>query len=102
MREIDISITKGSIESFAVTLKDGSPEVMATVALWTPNGKRISSYTIHTSEYCEHHFELPPEMIFPIQEIASRLETIVMSECNKALRLLPVYPQEEEENGSNP
>lgn len=85
MRQIDVQITKGQIESFAVTLKDNIPDVSAQVSLFTADGKKISTFTIGTQGYHDSKFELPLEMIQPILQIADRLERIVILECNRKL-----------------
>jgi hypothetical protein len=97
MRKIDIQITKGSIKSFEVMLKDGLPRVNAHVALFTENNKEISTFTVSTEDYYgTAKIELPPEMIIPIQEIASRLERMVINECNKSMHLIEVKPNKDE------
>lgn len=85
MRQIDVQITKGQIESFAITLKDNMPDVNAQVSLFTADGKKISTFTIGTQGYYDSKFELPLEMIQPILQIADRLERIVILECNRKL-----------------
>ncbi len=86
MRQIDVQITKGQIESFHVTMEDNLPEVSATVALFTADNKKITTFSISTQKWCEPKFELPIEMIDPILAIAERLERIVIMECNRKLQ----------------
>jgi len=85
MKKIDVQITKGQIKSFSVELRDDLPEVTASVALFTADNKEITTFSVTTATYCNNNFELPIQMIEPIKEIASRLEAIVMQQCNKAL-----------------
>jgi uncharacterized membrane protein len=61
MKKIDVQITKGEIESFSVTLKDGQPTVTATVGLFTSNSKKITTFQISTETYYGAQFELPTE-----------------------------------------
>lgn len=89
MRKINIQITKAVISAFNVELNDsGLPDVSATINLFTSNGKKVSSFTATTKQYCSVLFELPPEMIPAIVDIASRLETTLTRTCNKELCLL--------------
>jgi hypothetical protein len=91
MKQIDIQITKAQIKSFSVELKDGLPEVAASVGLFTANGKEISRFSVATRGWCgTAQFELPAKMIDPIQRIAARLESIVTNECNKKLCMIKV------------
>lgn len=91
MRKIDIQITKGTIKSFEVALKDGLPRVSAHVGLFAENGKEVSTFSITTEDYYGTvKVDLPPEMIIPIQEIADRLEKMVINECNKTMMMIEV------------
>jgi len=89
MREIQISITKARITRFEVVMEKDLPRVTATIDLLTAGGKSISSYSISSDHWqSEMKFELPPDMIFPIREIADRLESIVREHCeNSVMRL---------------
>ena len=88
MKQIDVQITKGQIEGFAVEMKDGLPTVTASVGLYTAGNKKITTFSISTVSYYENNFELPIEMILPIQEIANRLEAVTIQHCNKALCMI--------------
>lgn len=90
MKKIDIQITKAEISSFAVVLKDGMPDVSATINCYTEAGKKITDFSVTTQDYYSGvKFELPMGMIQPIVDIAKRLEDIVIQETNKELCLLP-------------
>jgi hypothetical protein len=103
MRKIDIAITKAQIKGFSVELQDGLPEVTAQICLFAPNGKEVATFGVSTKDYYgSAKFELPPEMICPIQEIAGRLEAIVTAECNKKMAMLEVYPGAAKTDGSAP
>lgn len=89
MRKIDIHITKGAIKSFVVTMEDGLPEVAASVDLYADTGKKVSTFTISTQSWQGSEFELPPELVVPICDIARRLERTVIAACNREMKMLP-------------
>lgn len=91
MRDMKIEITKARIRSYSVTLGDKSPVVNATIELLTDGGKVITSYSISNEHWQEHmKFELPPQMVRPITEIADQLEKIVSKHCENSCKLLEV------------
>jgi len=86
MQNINININQAKIESFSVILGDDKPSVEATIILLSGQ-KRISSFTL-SSQYDfgdRVKFELPPDMVAPIIDIAQKIEKILVVECNKAL-----------------
>jgi len=83
MQNINININQAKIESFSVILGDDKPSVEATIILLSGQ-KRISSFTL-SSQYDFGEFELPPDMVAPIIDIAQKIEKILVVECNKAL-----------------
>jgi len=89
MKKIDIQITKAQIESYSVELVDGLPDVTATISLYTANNKKISTFALSTKSWQDCSFNLPPQMIPDIKNIASRLEEILIRECKKQLMMLP-------------
>jgi hypothetical protein len=90
MNKIDIQITKAGINSFSVEFNEGVdlPSVSATINLYTPNNKKISTFSIGTRSWNDNKFDLPVNMIEPIKQIAYQLEKIVTIKCNAALGLL--------------
>ena len=88
MQKIDVRITKGEVKSFMVTLKDGLPTVGATVALYTEQGKEITTFSISTETWQDVRFDLPISMIPPIKDLADKLEDIVISQCNKQMKII--------------
>ena len=92
MKPIDIKINQAKILSYNVTLSDdGTPEVAASIGLFS-GVKKISSFNLRTQTYYSEGltFELPASMIEPIVDIAKQLETILVFECNKQLKRLPM------------
>lgn len=82
MKKLNINITKAQIVSFSVQLKEGEPQVSATIALITDGGKEISQYSISTYSWQEENkFELPVELIQPIVGIMRTLEGVVVKHC---------------------
>ena len=72
MKPIDIQINNAKIKDYTVELKeDGAPNVSATIGLYCGN-KKISSFRITTQTWYSESivFELPPNMIEPIVDIA--------------------------------
>jgi hypothetical protein len=89
MTPIDIQITKATIKSFTVDMGDVIlPHVTATIALWSPNGKEISSFTVSTYGWHNMKIEMPVQMIDPITQIARQFERIVTNECVKQMCLI--------------
>lgn len=88
MRKIDVRITKGEIKSFVVDMKEDLPTVAATVALFTEEGKEVTTFQISTETYYKINFKLPISMIPPIKELADNLEKIVIAECNKQMEMI--------------
>lgn len=86
MKKIDIQINQAKILSYAVELNDDKPEVSATIGLFSGE-KKISSFTLRTQDYYGNSvkFELPFELINPIKEIASHLETILIRSCSSVM-----------------
>ena len=53
--------------------------VSATIALFTEEQKHITDFQISTNSWNkEHKFDLPIEMITPIQKIAGALEHVIV------------------------
>lgn len=81
MKKLDISISKAQLVGFNVSFDDeaGTPEVSATIALLTEEKKHITNFVISTSSWNEEtKFDLPIEMIVPIQKIAGALEHVIV------------------------
>jgi hypothetical protein len=99
MTPIDIQITKATIKSFTVDMADVTlPHVTATIALWSPNGKEISTFTISTYGWHQMKIELPIQMISPIMDIAKQFERIVTNECVKHMCLISAGSVQAEED----
>jgi hypothetical protein len=90
MRKIDVQITKGAIETFAVEMKadGGLPNVTATIALFTEDDKKITSFSISTESWRGNKFDVPLEIVEPIKAITEALEFIAIAKCNSALARL--------------
>lgn len=92
MKTIDIQINQAKILSYSVTLEDDrAPEVSASIGLFSGQ-KKISSFALRTQTWSSEGmtFELPPDMVEPIVNISKQLELILVRECNKQLKRLPV------------
>lgn len=91
MKKIDIQINHAKILNFSVVHGDPLPAVSATIGLFTPNGLKISEYSLSTNHWKESmKFDLPPEVIGPILQITDALERIVTAHCQSQQKLLSV------------
>lgn len=92
MKKLEINITKAALKSFSVELKDGKPEVTASIALLTEGGKQITEYSIGTDSWQDDNkFELPVECVMPIVTLARQLEFVVTKHCRDSQLALPAY-----------
>lgn len=92
MKAIDIQINQAKILSYAVSLNDEVvPDVTASIGLFSGK-KKITSFSLTTQTYYSEGmtFELPTSMINPIVDISKQLEVILVRECNKQLKRLPM------------
>lgn len=89
MKKLDIAITKAQLVSFGVKLKDGRPEVDASIALMTEGGKQITTYSIYTDEWHSDSFELPIEAMPLIGDLARVLEAVAVRHCRDGQLALP-------------
>lgn len=90
MKKIDININQAQIESYRVELKDGMPEVSATIALYA-GLKKVSTFSVSTQNYYNtDKIELPVDIIEPIVKIAKVLEVIVIMSCRSSMAELPI------------
>jgi hypothetical protein len=82
MKKLSINITKAQLVSFSVELKDGQPEVGATIALITDGGKAITTYSISTDSWNnKDKFKLPMELMPLLGDAARILEGVVVRHC---------------------
>lgn len=82
MKKLEINITKATLKSFRVELKEGKPQVSTTIALLTEGGRQITEYTISTDSWTkDNQFELPIECITPIVQLARQLEYVATKHC---------------------
>ena len=89
MRDLNISIEKGRISSFHVSLKEEKVAVNASIDLLTPNGEAITSYNISSDNWDKFKkFNLPLTMIEPIKKILYELERIVVLHCENRNKML--------------
>lgn len=98
MKPVDIQINQAKIMSYDVTLQDdGVPTVTARIGLFSGE-KKITSFSLTTQTYYSEGmtFELPASMINPIVDISKQLEVILVRECNKQLKRLPMPTVEAE------
>lgn len=81
MKKLEISVTKAQLTAFNVSFEadGGKPRVEATIALLTDENKHITDFQISTYSWNEEKkFELPLEMIVPLQRIATALEHVII------------------------
>jgi len=80
MRKLNIEISKAQLTGFSCCFEeDGTPNVSATIALFTDGPKHITDFQISTNSWNkESKFDLPIEMILPIQKIAGALEHVIV------------------------
>lgn len=88
MKSLNIEITKAVLESFRVELKDGKPSVHATIALLTPQNKKITTYSVYTDEWHTNSVELPLEAMPLIGDLARILEGVVVRHCHEGQKSL--------------
>ena len=91
MKQIDININCAKILSYNVGLREEKePYVCATVGLFSGT-KQISTFSLHTKDWYSSgiQFDLPPDIVQPIVDIAQQLEIVLVRECNRALKRLP-------------
>lgn len=82
MKKLDINITQATLKSYTVELKEGKPEVSATIELLTAGGMAVTTYTVATDSWQDKNkFELPMQAIMPIIELAKVLETVTVEKC---------------------
>lgn len=82
MKQLNINITKASLQSYTVELKEGKPVINATIQLMTEGGMQVTTYSVYTDGWNEQNkFELPLEAIKPIIELARILEDAVVVKC---------------------
>lgn len=82
MKKLDINITQATLKSYTVELKEGKPEVSATIQLLTAGGMEVTTYTVSTDAWNDKNkFELPIAAILPIVELAKILETTTVEKC---------------------
>lgn len=99
MKKLNIEITKAQLTGYKVDFddEDGHPQVYATIALLTANGRKITDYTIYTDSYSDQNkFELPLGVINPIFEIGKQLEAIVTKHCKDSQLALSAPTDESE------
>ena len=51
MKQLSINITKAQLKSYTVELKEGKPEVSATIELYTSGGMAVTTYTVATDSW---------------------------------------------------
>ena len=101
MRSIDLQITKGKIESIGISFNEtGLPDLTATVALFTADDKKISTFNIATYSWNTNRFDIPLSMVRNITDISLQVEEIVMNHCKAALGRLEA-PKAEPSHGSD-
>ena len=89
MKTIKIEISKAVLQSFSVKLGEEKPEVSATLALLTAQGKRITTYSIDTDGWDEEsRFELPINFVEPIKQIMKELEIVAVKHCREGQKQL--------------
>lgn len=90
MKKLNISITKAQLVSFSVELKEGKPEVTATIALLTDGGKQVTTYSIGTDSWrSDTKFDLPVEIMPLIGDVARVLEAVAVRQCQDGQLALP-------------
>lgn len=80
MKKLDISISKAQLTGFDVKFDEtGAPRVTACIALLTEENKHVTDFNIFTHSWNDDQkFELPLNMIEPIQKIAMALEHVIV------------------------
>lgn len=82
MKKLEINISKACLKSYTVELKEGKPEVSATIELLTEGGMAVTTYTVSTDSWQDKNkFELPMSAIMPIIDLAKVLESVTVQKC---------------------
>jgi len=89
MKKIDIKIDKAAITKIYFEFEEDKLNVTATIGLFVGQQK-ISDFTIFTDTWNDKNkFNFPMQHISIIKQIASDLESIVLSKCMSSLKMLP-------------
>ena len=86
MQKLDIKIERAQLTGYDVTFDDeGKIHVTATLALFTKEGRQITTLQISTRSWSENKFELPHNCYRPIMDIGSELEKVITKHCQDPL-----------------
>ena len=89
MKKIDIKIDKAAITRISFEFEEEKLNVTATIGLFVGQQK-ISDFTIFTETWNDSNkFNFPLQHIPTVKEIATDLESIVLSKCMSSLKMLP-------------
>lgn len=94
MKKLKINITQAQLVNYTVYLKEGKPEVSASIALLTKGGKPITTYSVQTDSWNDKDkIELPIEAMPLIGDLARILEGVVVRHCMDSQKALPAPGQ---------
>ena len=89
MKPINIEITKACISYFTIYMEEPLPNVSVTIHLLSNQDKKIAEYTLQAKHYNKDlKFDLPADCLFPIRELADKLEEVVTAHCLGTFKLL--------------
>lgn len=95
VKKLDIAITKATLQSYTVELKEGKPTISATIELMTEGGMSVTTYRVATDAWeKKDQFELPMSAIPPIVELAEILEGVVVRHCRDRQQALTATVEE--------
>lgn len=89
-RPLNININQARISKFMVTFEKELPQVNVWIDLLAPNGSKIAEYSLATNSWNDKtKFDLPFDLVPPINDIANVLERIVTLHCQATTLQLP-------------
>ena len=87
MQKLDIKIERAQLTNYNVAFdNEGKIHVTATLALFTKEGRQITTQQISTRAWSdEKKFELPHNCYRPIMDMGSELEKVITKHCQDPL-----------------
>jgi hypothetical protein len=93
MRTIDIRIEKARLTSVTVNFPEDAlklPSVLATIGLYSINGKRVATYALQTDHWEKNlKFDLPDQVLPVLGRIRDEIEQVVVAHCMGQFKQLP-------------
>jgi hypothetical protein len=81
MKKLDISITKAQLTSYTVSIEDDGPVVSASLALMTPGGKVVTSYSVSSHSWKSDPLDVPITALPLMGELGRIIERAAVAHC---------------------